>query len=110
LTRRHALTPALELGFLLAANCPLPRQENGKASAGGPHESAVYKSTLQLDVRVYSFAGLSRWLLQTAEIQAARLLHKTHLDLYWVDCTSRMEPAACFLDPAPTDLVVRHKP
>lgn len=65
------------------------------------------KSTPQLSVRVYSFAGLSPGLLQAAEVEADRLLSNVPVDLNWVDCTSQSVSAACMSDLAPTDLVIR---
>lgn len=82
----------------------------GGAYAGNartPTESAGYKSTPQLNVRLYSFAGLAPGLIQRAEMEATRLLRAVPLNLNWVDCTSRAASAACMTDPLPTDLVVR---
>jgi hypothetical protein len=82
----------------------------GGAAAGAattPSESAGYKSTPQLNVRVYSFAGLAPGLVQAAEMEATRLLRDVPLNLDWVDCTSRAASTACMTDPLPTDLVVR---
>jgi hypothetical protein len=64
-------------------------------------------STPRLTVRVYSFAGLSPWLLEASEIQAARLLRNVPIHLNWVNCTTRSVPAACMSNLAPTDLIVR---
>jgi hypothetical protein len=68
------------------------------------------KSPPRLSVRVYSFAGLSPWLLHAAEVEAYRLLRKVPVDLNWVDCTSALASAACVSDLAPTDLVIRILP
>jgi hypothetical protein len=77
-------------------------------AAGAPTESSRDdKSTPQLTVRVYSFARLSPWLLQTSEIQAARLLRDLPVGLNWVNCTSRFALAVCMSNLAPTDLAVR---
>ncbi len=77
-------------------------------AAGLPTESPLgAKSTPQLSVRVYSFPGLSAWLLRAAEIEADRLLRNVPVGLNWVDCTSRLISAACMSELAPTDLVVR---
>jgi hypothetical protein len=65
------------------------------------------KSTPRLSVRVYSFAGLSTWLLQAAEMEAARLLREVRLDLTWVDCTSRLNSVTCRSELTPADLVIR---
>jgi hypothetical protein len=70
-------------------------------------QSAGYKSTPQLNVRVYSFAGLGPGLVQAAEVEATRLLRDVPLNLDWVNCTSRAVSPACMTDPLPTDLVVR---
>jgi hypothetical protein len=72
-----------------------------------PSESAGYKSTPQLSVRVYNFAGLSPELLNEGEIEAARLLRNVQVGLNWVDCTSGSASATCMSNLAPTDLVVR---
>ena len=72
-----------------------------------PSESAGYKSTPQLNVRVYSFPGLAPGLLQAAEMEASRLLRDVRLHLNWVDCTSRVVSATCMTDRLPTDLAVR---
>ena len=72
-----------------------------------PRESTGQKSTPQLNVRVYSFAGLAPGLLQSAEKETTRLLRGVPLTLNWVDCTARVVSAACLTEPSPTDLVVR---
>jgi hypothetical protein len=79
----------------LAANVPIEASE---------------KSIPQLSVRVYGFAGLSPWLLQAAEVQAARLLRDVPVGLNWVDCISRSASVTCISDLAPTDLAVRVLP
>jgi hypothetical protein len=77
------------------------------ARAASVPTKSLEKSNPRLSVRVYSFAGLSRWLVQTAEMEAARLLRDVPLDLAWVDCTSRLNSAACMSEPTPAELVVR---
>src|SRR5579872_5407965 len=64
-------------------------------------------STPRLTVRVYTFAGLSSWLVEESEVQAARLLRNVPIHLNWVNCTTRSVPAACMSNLAPTDLIVR---
>lgn len=76
--------------------------------ASTPVESSLPdKSIPQLSVRVYSFPGLSGRLLQASEIETARLLRDVPVEINWVNCISRLEPAACISEPAPTDLIVR---
>src|SRR5689334_21757139 len=76
-------------------------------AATDPSDSAGYKSTPQLNVRVYSFPGLAPGLLQAAEMEASRLLGDVRLNLNWVDCTSRVVSATCMTDRLATDLAVR---
>jgi hypothetical protein len=76
------------------------------ALAASVPTKSVEKSP-RLSVRVYSFAGLSRWLLLAAEVEAARLLRDVPLDLTWLDCTSRFNSEICMSEPTPTDLVIR---
>lgn len=97
-------TPALQLlTFSIIAAAALPAGVRNESS--GDNES-----TPQLSVRVYSFPGLSAWLLNAAEVEATDLLRNVPVGFNWVDCTSRLAPAACVSDLAPTDLVVRVLP
>jgi hypothetical protein len=64
-------------------------------------------STPELQVRVFGFPGLSAWTLNGAETEATRMLRPVHIELAWVDCTSRTPPAACVSPRTPTDLIVR---
>jgi len=65
------------------------------------------KSTPQLNVRVYSFAGLSPELLSHAESEAVRVLQGVPVELNWIDCASQALSAVCMSEILPTDLVVR---
>src|ERR1700749_4300529 len=77
----------------------LPMVGPAALAATVPAESSPGdKSRPQLSVRVYGFARLSPWLLQTSEIQAARLLGNVPIDLNWVNCTSRSLSTACTSD------------
>ena len=60
-----------------------------------------------MSVRVYAFAGLSPWLLRSAEVEANRLLRDVPIEFDWVNCIERPVLAACTSDIAPRDLVVR---
>lgn len=46
-------------------------------------------------------------MLRSAQSEATRILHPVHLELKWIDCTSRMLAPACSSPPSPTDLIVR---
>lgn len=46
----------------------------------------------RLTVHVYGFAGLSPWLLASAEVEAARMLRSVPIELDWRHCTA---PGAC---------------
>jgi hypothetical protein len=69
--------------------------------------SLADQSTPQLRVRVYSFPGISPWVLQGAEIEARRMLRTVPIRLNWLDCTPRVVPGACMLPLFSTDLIVR---
>lgn len=69
--------------------------------------SLADQSTPQLRVRVYSFPGLSPWVLEGAELEAQRMLRTVPIRLNWIDCTPRVVPAACMSPRLSTDLIVR---
>ena len=68
------------------------------------------QSNPKLKVRVYGFPGLSAWMLKEAETEAARVLRPVHMELGWVDCTSRALSGPCVSPQMPADLVVRFLP
>jgi hypothetical protein len=72
-----------------------------------PEFSLGLQSTPELTVRVFSFPGLSPWMLQAAEAEATRVLHSVPVELNWIDCISRVLPAACMSPQLATDLIVR---
>jgi hypothetical protein len=94
-------TAALAIGLLTFSIVAMATE-----AAELPADSAL-ASTSQLRVRVYSFPGLSPIVLQSAEIEADRLLRDGHIKFEWIDCTARTISAACGLDLTPQDLVVR---
>ena len=69
--------------------------------------SSTVRPRLELNVRVYSFPGLPFWMLRPAEAEAGRMLHSVHIELKWIDCTSRVLSASCSSPVLPTDLIVR---
>jgi hypothetical protein len=69
--------------------------------------SLALQSTPKLNVRVFSFPGLSPWVLQSAEAEASRMLRSVPVELKWIDCTSRVLAAACISPQLPRDLIVR---
>lgn len=69
-----------------------------------------HQSTPELSVRIYSFSGMSEWMLTGAETEAKRMLNSVSLKLRWVDCTSSVMDSECFVKPQYTDLIVRILP
>src|SRR5690242_8152099 len=72
--------------------------------------SLALQSTPTLNVFVYSFAGLSPWVLEGAESEAARMLRPVGVALVWVNCTSQVLSAGCMSSHSPADLIVRFLP
>jgi len=50
-------------------------------SARARESPLAHQSTPELNVRVYSFAGLSPWVLQGAEIEAVRMLRTVPISI-----------------------------
>ena len=69
--------------------------------------SLAHQSTPELQVRVYSFPGLSPWMLAAAEVEARRLLLPASVEFQWVDCASRLVISVCGSPQGPADLIVR---
>ncbi|MFZ0590785.1 MAG: hypothetical protein WAM39_09900 [Bryobacteraceae bacterium] len=105
--RENKLYTIISATICLANLLGYPRLLKGKANTGF---SLAHQSTPELNVRVYSFAGLSSWVLRGAEIEAARMLHSVHIELKWIDCTSPVVHASCMSIQLPTDLIVRFLP
>lgn len=59
---------------------------------------------------VYGFQGLSGWVLQTAEREAALTLRPAPITLKWIDCTPETAAVRCMSPQAQTDLIVRFIP
>lgn len=101
---RQKLLPAIPLVVSLAAflseSTPLMARD---AIDGSPGD----QSTGVLRVRVYSFRGLSPWMLRAAETEATRMLRPVAIQLNWTDCSSRAVSAPCLLSGQSTDLIVR---
>jgi hypothetical protein len=57
--------------------------------------TAANQSTRKLDVLVYSFPGVSSWVLQEAEKEAARLLRPVAVELQWTDCNIQVIDPRC---------------
>jgi hypothetical protein len=90
----------VSVAALLSDNGPVIAKPTAKFSL-------ALQSTPELNVRVFSFPGLSPWVLQAAESEAARMLRSLPAELKWIDCISRVLPAACMSPQLPTDLIVR---
>jgi hypothetical protein len=61
----------------------------------------------QLIVRMYSFPGISTWLIGAAESEASRVLQGANVELTWVDCATVGLSDFCAGPQLPTELVVR---
>lgn len=72
--------------------------------------SLALQFTPALKVFVYSFAGLSPVVLERAEIEAARMLGPSRLQLDWTNCISRVLPSPCLSPQLSTDLIIRFLP
>jgi hypothetical protein len=59
---------------------------------------------------VYSFPGVSPWVLQEAEKEAGRLLQSVAIELKWNDCNLQVINPGCASPRILTDLVVRFIP
>ena len=97
----HAMKPIHAVASLLLCLANLPHADATIDLALAP------QSTPELNVLVYSFPGFSTRMLYEAEIEAMRVLHPVHMELSWIDCTSRPFPISCTSPQKPTDLVVR---
>jgi hypothetical protein len=93
-TQRSCLTALILMPFVVVC-----KSDSGSVSA--------HHSTPQLNVRVYAFSGLSLWLVQTAEAEAASMLHSVPVQLKWIDSSAKAVPPACLSPQLPTDLIVR---
>lgn len=102
--RRRILVPALTLAFSLAGSVS---KSTPRIDRDGTGFSPADQGTVVLRVRVYSFTGLSPWMLRGAETEALRMLRPVAIQLNWIDCTSRVASASCLRSPQSTDLVVR---
>lgn len=69
--------------------------------------SFANQSTPELNIRVYSFPGLSAWVLREAYAEAVRIFHPVSIELKYVDCTSGVLPTSCTSPQLPADLIVR---
>src|SRR5207302_65227 len=72
--------------------------------------SLALQSTPTLNVFVYSFPGLSAWVLHGAESEAVRMLHPVGVELVWVNCISQVLPPGCRSSHPPADLIVPFLP
>lgn len=72
--------------------------------------TATAQSTPKLDVLVYSFPGISPWVLQEAEKEAARLLRPVARELQWTDCSVHAIDPGCASPRIRSDLIVRFIP
>jgi hypothetical protein len=89
-------------GFLSEPMPLLSRDNNGF--------SLAHQSTFKLDVQVYSLPGLRSQTLETAEAEAARLLHPIPVELRWINCGSARQTTDCLSPERPTALTVRILP
>jgi hypothetical protein len=72
--------------------------------------TAAAQSTRKLDVLVYSFPGVSSWVLQEAEKEAARLLRPVAVELQWTDCNIQVIDPRCASPRIRSDLILRFIP
>jgi hypothetical protein len=77
------------------------------AARAAMDSSFIGDSAPRLRVRVYGFPGLSAWLLQGAEAEAARMLRPVDIELTWVTCASRSPSPSCVSSGNPSELIVR---
>ena len=95
-----ALTAMYALATCLSAPAPLPAKTHHGALVSA-------KFTPQLTARIYSFPGLSPWILRNAEAEATHAMRDVALTLVWMDCTAKVLSGVCLAPPAPGDLIVR---
>jgi hypothetical protein len=72
--------------------------------------TAAPQSIPRLEVFVYSFPGVSPWVIQEAEKEAGRLLQPVAIELNWNDCNVQVIDPGCASPRILTDLVVRFIP
>jgi hypothetical protein len=95
------------MALLLAGFATVPTVIPAKAASAS---SSADRPTPNINVRIYSFSGLSSWVLHGAEIEAKRLLRPVLIQLNWIDCTTQVVPASCMAPSLATDLSVRFIP
>lgn len=69
--------------------------------------TAAARPVPRLEVFVYSFPGVSPWVLQEAETEAARLLRPVGIELQWTDCSVQAIDPGCASPRIRSDLIVR---
>jgi hypothetical protein len=92
------------MALLLAGFATVPTVIPAKAASAS---SSADRPTPKINVRIYSFPGLSPWVRHGAEIEAERLLRPVVIQLNWIDCTTRVVTGSCMSPPLATDLIVR---
>lgn len=105
MTYRLRTLPALALAFWVAGvpGKPLP------LIATGATQSLLHNRSGGLTIRVFGFSGLSPWVLQGAEAEAARMLRSASIELNWIDCTAQVS-GPCVSSGQTADLIVRFLP
>lgn len=85
---------------------------NGPAVGKGAEHNAPFvdQSTPKLEVRVYSFAGVSAWTLAAAEEGTMSLLRPAGIVLAWMNCGAGPAATACMEANRADSLIVRILP
>src|ERR1700730_2001972 len=103
--REKTVLPAMTLIVSLAGFLSEPTPLIARATT----KFAPADQSPELTIRVYGFFGLSHWVLQGAETEAARMLRSVPIDLRWINCTSQVISGSC-ASPESTDLIIRFIP
>jgi hypothetical protein len=82
-TKLAVIVLAISLARLLSGPARLSASTSTKPSP-------AVRSTPEVFVRVYSFPGLTPWMLQGAKTVAGDILRSASIGMHWVDCTSQV--------------------